>query len=237
MKYIHLVAIFSLFVLLISPAFAQNVSGPHIVKGVSEFEHTSYLANEDGDTTIDSEFEYKYGLTDNIGVAVEAEFKKKQDDSMEFEATEFKLNYQLTGKESLVSSTVRAAYKMDHLGDEDNVEAKLMLEKAYGKFKHRANIDLGHEVGEKSRSGLSSELALGSYYKLDGYTVGAEYFGDFGKFKDNLDYDEQEHQLGPYLEFAFPVAQQKVKMNVAYFGGISSAAADSTYKYEMAVKF
>ncbi len=237
MKNICLFSVFSLLILMSAHAQAQMLSGPSITKGERKFEQSSTITNDDGDITVDSNVEYKHSFTDKISAALEAEFKKRQDDSVEFEATELKVNYQLTGKEAFMVSGIRAFYKMDHLGDEDNIGTKIMLQKSYGSIRHRANIEFGHEVGEKSRHGVSAEAGFGSFYKFDGYMVGGEYLVDFGKLRDKLDYEEQEHQIGPYFEFSFPVAQQKVKMKTAYYAGVSSAADDSTFKYKLEMKF
>lgn len=123
------------------------------------------------------------------------------------------------------------------MGDADEVGAKLIFEKNINQWRHRANLDFGHEVGEKKRSGLSAGLAWGTYYNFDQFQLGGEYYADFGNLRDDLDYDEQEHHIGPVVGFDIPVAGREVETKIGYLAGVSNASNDHIIKYEFELEF
>ena len=218
-------------------AVSKKLRSPSVSKGVWEVENFGTVESSNGQVKWKNVTELEYGITDRLKVEIYAKTEKEEGGSLEYEETEFELTYEVTGDEYPIQSAVQGAYEINHLGDSDKIETKLLLQHKSGMWKHRLNVGLDHEVGEKSTSGIEAGLAWGTYYSFDKVKVGGEYYADFGRLKDDLTYDEQEHHIGPVIGFDVPVGTQEVEVKFGYLAGISSAASDSVFKYEFEIEF
>ena len=121
-----------------------------------------------------------------------------------------------------------------HKGDSNNFETKLLLEKDIGKFTSTANLKLQHEFGPNAESGWGSGVALATRYRYDKmFEPGIEYYGDFGKFSDNLSFSEQGHQIGPVVQGKIG----PVRYDTGVLAGISTEAPDVTAKLNLEYEF
>ena len=136
-----------------------------------------------------------------------------------------------------MQKTLELKYEYNHSGSNDKVGATLILGKKYGKWKHAIEPELYHEVGEDKTSGLGSKLEMNTVYSFDKFSLGYAYEGDFGRFKDHLDYSDQDHAIGPKVGFSVPVSGQKIGLSFTYKTAISRAAADHEFIYQIKTKF
>lgn len=218
---------------------AKTVSSSGVTKGNLQIENNGQFGfdDEDGGDSWEHGIDFEYGLTDRVMVELSGKVEKPEDEDAEYEATEIKVNYKMTGEESFLNTGFEVGYGMNHLGGADSVGFELRTQKKYGQWDQRFNIGTDHEVGEDSESGLSLDIEAGSYYDFGEYKLGLEYFADFGRLKDNLSYSEQDHLLGPVVNFSVPVMGKAVNTQLGYLAGISDAATDHNIKYVIEVNF
>ncbi len=233
-----LLSLFVVGVLLTSmPAFAQ--------KSVPTFEeeNSRWSLNYEGEVEFDDQNQWKntlditYAFTDRMEVTFGGDFLKEEGRSLEYEVSKIEMAYQLTDAQYWFQSALEAGYEMNHLGDADKVEVKAVLEKSLGLWDHEFEASFEHEVGDKKQSGVGAGIELKTSYNFERYALGGEYHADFGLLKDHNDYGEQEHHIGPTVNFTIPMAGYEVDTTLGYFAGISSAAVDNIVKYEFGIAF
>lgn len=121
-----------------------------------------------------------------------------------------------------------------HNDDPNNFETKLLLEKDTGKWTNTANLKLQHEFGPNHEEGWGSGMAVATRYRYDKtFEPGIEYYGDFGNFKDDLSFNEQNHQIGPVVQGKIG----PVRYDTGVLAGISKEAPDATAKLNLEYEF
>lgn len=221
-------------------AKAQNVSSPSVKKGVWGFNNAATYAVDDKDDAdaFKQKTRMSYGVTDKLAFSIAGEVKKNEGESTDYDETELRLIYKLTDDGAPINAAIRVPYDINHNGDSDTIGAELLLGQKFVKWRHIFNIDTQHDIGEKSKGGLELDLAWGSYFQFDKFRLGGEYYVDFGKLKDNQRYSSQEHQVGPTVKFkAGRLLDTDIKLEFAYFRGISRSADDNVFKNEIEFEF
>ncbi len=231
------------FILIATSSFAmaQNVSSPSVKQGVWGFNNAATYAVDDNDDA-ENQFKQKtrmsYGVTDKLALSLAGELKQNKGNSTEYEETEFRVIYKLTGDDAAINAATRILYDLNHVSGTDTVGAELLLGQKFGKWRHLFNIDTQHDVGADSEDGVELDLAWGSYYQFDKVRVGGEYYVDFGRLKDHQTYSNQEHQIGSSVKFkAGRILDTDIKLEFAYFRGISRSADDNVFKNEIEFAF
>ena len=85
------------------------------------------------------------------------------------------------------------------------------------------------DVGDDARDGVFLQTRGNFFTKLkSGQTVGLEYYNSYGSTDDIQDFEDQNHQIGPYA--VFPVTKDWSILTSALFGA-TDAAADSELRF------
>jgi hypothetical protein len=214
------------------------VSQAHALdKGQSSIKYEAEVASNNGKKDWDHKVKVAHGVTSRFDVAVEGRIRDRNGQENEYDRTKLELTYLMTRPEHYMQAAIEGAYGYNHSGSSDQVSTTLKLKKQYNNWEHKIEPELYLEVGEDSQDGLGAVLEMVTAYSFPSFSVGYEYNGDFGKFADELDYSEQEHLIGPTVGFSFPVIGQKIGIDLTYMAGISRAADDHVFKYEMSTKF
>jgi len=225
-----------------SPAYAtKKVYSPSVEGGELEFE---WRGNYDFDHNSSKDGKQKdklavgYGVTDRWFTEVYVELEQEPDKDFKATAIEWENIYQLTEQgEYWLDAGIYAELKAPlEDGKSPKVELKLLLEKQMDEFVHTVNIVLEEEFGKHANGGLEPVIAWRSKYRLNPYfEPGIEYHASFGRFNQDKDFEDQDHQAGP----AFYGKIGSIKYDVGYLFGLSKAAPDGELKWilEYEMKF
>lgn len=93
-----------------------------------------------------------------------------------------------------------------------------------GRFVALSAID----IGDEARDGVFLQTRGNIFTRLEsGQTVGVELFNAYGSTDDIQDFDDQNHQIGPFA--SFPVTPQWSLFTGALFG-LTDASADAEFR-------
>lgn len=224
-----------------APAYAlDKIYSPNAVKGEVEVEYvgsTTFDSDHDKNNLQAHEFELEYGLTNRLMLELSGSFEKQPDESLTSSSIGFGGRYAFFEPgENWVDSGLLLTYgRATHRADADAIEAKLLLEKQTGQFLHRANIGIEQEVGSHRENGAERVLLWNSRYRYAAqFEPGFEIQSDFGKARDHLSFNQQEHFVGPAI---YGALTPHLKYEAAYLFGVSDAAPSSAARvlleYEM----
>lgn len=215
----------------------KNVSSPYVSKGELEIEaKTEYHIDDDNDVdgAWEQSFEVGYGITDYIGVEAGIEFADAPGEDLETKALEVEAKVQFTEKgQYFIDSGVKLEYGYNTSGEPDDIGAELLLAKAYDRFSHGMNIGIGTEVGDDSDDRGALDVSWKTEYEIsETFSLGFEYYGDFGDMTD--EYDDQEHLIGPvaYGDFIYGAEYE-----AGILFGISEASPDAALKLNFGYEF
>lgn len=222
----------------------KKVESPYVEKGEWSIEH--YGAHEFENENSSDNYEYKsytalgYGVTDWWKVELEGIVKNQPGDNTEYSATELVNKFQFweEGEMPFDMGVYTAYEKHRDSSKADVLEAIFAIAKNHGTSEHTANIIFEQAIGSDRPKGQGLEfgLAWSSMWEMeDDWEVGFEYYGAFGEIDNIPTYSRQSHQIGPVIEFEIPGSEVEVKLG--YLAGISSAAYDSTVKWELEWEF
>ena len=117
--------------------------------------------------------------------------------------------------------------------DPNNFEAKVLLEKDFGKIANTINAGVSHQFGPNHSKDWNESLAIRTSYKLDReFKPGLEYYADFGNIT-KTSYNEQSHKFGPVFQGKIG----KVKYDTGVLFGVSHPAQDTTVKLNLEYEF
>ncbi|HLF18795.1 MAG TPA: hypothetical protein VI749_07885 [Candidatus Omnitrophota bacterium] len=229
---------------LVSDAEAvHKVYSPKVEKGEWGVEMRGHVDFDD-DQSKDDEQKYKsaigYGVTEWWKTELVYELEKEADSSRYVsEAVEFENIFQVTDDDAFIDFGIYLAYVLKTNGTKDKAEGKLLFEKRLGDFKHTANINLekllGNDAGEELEGGFAWKT---KYYWKEFFRPGFEYHAGFGEFKEDLDFDEQTHQVGPVFYGEFEISESsKIEYEIGHLFGISEAAPDGSLKWLLEFEF
>ena len=225
-----------------NPAFAvDKIYSPNVTKGELEVEYggsTTFDSNHDKNNLQSHETELEYGLTDRIQLELSGSFEKQPDESVKSHAVGFGGRYQFfeQGENWLDSGLLVTYNRSTHPDtDPDSIEAKLLLEKQWGQFLHRANIGIEEEIGSHRSGGPDRVFLWNSRYRYDShFEPGFELQSDFGKANEAHNFNQQEHYIGPAM---YGQIIPGLKYEAAYYFGLSDAASKGAARvlleYEM----
>ncbi|MEM8833444.1 MAG: hypothetical protein AAGB32_02770 [Pseudomonadota bacterium] len=235
MKFLIILA-FVLFTPLTAEAVSKRVSSPNVSKGLAMDNRGSFASDETGNDDFRHNLQFKYGITDNFRISVDTDYRKRGGSDAEFSNSDIEFRYKFIREEN-VGVSYSGGYEFNHSGDADGVFTSFQGEYKLGPWKHQANIGIDADVGDEAASGFNYDFRSGHYYKLQEIELGLEYFADFGNWKDGNRFEEQEHHLGPVVNFNIPVGEKKIKAVLGYAAGLTDASDDHIFKYEFGYKF
>jgi hypothetical protein len=185
----------------------------------------------------DHEFMLEAGVLPRLVLEVAAGLAKAPSSALRLEDVEVQGRYQFFEPGQMwVDTGLLVAYGFATQGHSpDALETKLLLEKQTGPFLHRANIGLEQEVGPDSKGGPEWVFLWSSRYRMNThFEPGFEIQSGFGRFSDHLNFNEQEHYVGPAV---YGHILPHLKYEAAYLFGASDGAADGAARvlleYEM----
>ena len=186
---------------------------------------TTFDHHHDKNDLQSHETELEYGLTDRIMLELSGSFEKQPDESIKSTKVGFGGRYQFFEQgEYWLDPGVLVSY--GHATQSlrpDSVEVKLLLEKLWGRFLHRANIGIEQEVGSHSQGGPDRVFLWNSRYRYDArFEPGLEIQSDFGKANETNSFNQQQHYIGPAV---FGEIIPNLKYEAAYYFGVSDVAS------------
>ena len=239
-KYTIAIGAFSLaLTMAANPALALDgkVYSPQVVKGEAEIEYAgtrTFDSDKEKNDIQENQFSIGYGVTDYWAPEFYfATFERGPGQPQDFTATEFENRFQFWPiGEHWVDAGLLASYHFAAKKDDaDSVELKLLLQKDIGKFTALANLGGEREVGSHASGGNELSSAFNVRYRWLSYLEpGIEMQSDYGTWGDHLNFNQQEHYLGPVL---YGRLMPGLKYEVGYYAGLSSTAASSAMRFKL----
>ena len=221
----------ALSVIVVAPAFAiDKIYSPNVTKGELELEYsgsTTFDNHHDKNDLQSHETEFEYGITDRLMLELNATFEKQPDESVKSHAVGFGGRYQFfeQGEYWLDTGVLITYNRATQKFQPDSIEAKMLLEKQWGRFLHRANIGIEQEVGRYSSGSPDRVFLWNSRYRFDPhFEPGFEIQSDFGKANETHGFNQQKHYIGPAV---YGEIIPNLKYEAAYYCGVSDASSKS----------
>jgi high-affinity iron transporter len=214
----------------------DNIYSPIVHEKEVEFEYSAnrtFDGQRDKNNVQTHEAEIAWGVNDRWKTELTGEFEKEPDESAIMSALlwENVIQFSEQGEHWLDSGVLLAYAHSWQSGAPDAVEAKLLLEKEWGKFLHQANLGLEQEIGSHATGGPARSFNWSSRYRYNmHFEPGFEFQNDFGKGNETNNFNEQEHYLGPS---AYGFITNNIKYEAAYLFGISDAAATGATRMKL----
>jgi len=119
-------------------------------------------------------------------------------------------------------------------GNPDNAEAKLLFEKDINSFMNTANLSLSQDFGHGATQGMEAGYSWRTKYHFsDALEPGMEYYSNLGKLLDLDVTQRQDNVMGPVLQGKFG----DIAYDTGVLFGVSSAAHDATFKFNLEYSF
>src|SRR3974390_1716577 len=203
----------------------DKVYSPIVTEGEFEIEYsgnTTFDRNDDKNNLQSHEAELEYAPIDRLDLELAADFEKEPDGHLGITTTGFGGRYQFfeQGEYWLDAGALVTYNAAIHRGsDPDTIEAKLLLEKQWGRILNRANIGIEQDVCSHARGGPDRIFLWNSRYRLaPHFEPGFEVQSDFGKPNEHA----EQHYIGPAI---FGQILPGLNYEAAYYFGVSGGAA------------
>ena len=228
---------FTAAIFMARPAFAvDKIYSPVVNKGEVEIEYNAnrtFDNNSGKDNAQTHEIELGYAPTDRWLTELTLELEREP--GAETEATAFAwentLQFWEQGAKWLDAGILLTYGHAIHHADADAIEAKLLLEKQWGRFLHRANMGGEQEIGSNASGGPHWNAQWSSRYRYNPhFEPGFEYQADFGQDGALRRFRDQEHYVGPAI-YGDLIAD--IKYETAFFFGVSDAAARNAARLKL----
>ena len=224
---------------------SHKIYSPYVDEGEVELEmraHTTFDSDASKNSNEKMKFEAGYGVTDKWFTTIGGEVADNANHQHEYQATFWENIFQLTEQgQYWVDVGAYLEYEVGHTsGSSDQVEGKLLLEKAVGQYVNTANLVLVREVGSNAANATNFEYAWRTKYLFSkAVELGVEIYGEMGELGHFLPSAQQDHRIGPVLSGVLPLGSRKGKWlyEVGYLFGASDAAPDGTLKFNLEYEF
>ena len=121
------------------------------------------------------------------------------------------------------------------------VKAGPLVQWDTGPLRWNTNVFLERAFNATTEEAHATELsyqAQVTYHLHNGMDVGAQAFGDLGKWNDWLGHDEQSHRIGPALFGKVKLeGRHAIEWNAAWLFGLTKAAADNAFRVQAEYEF
>lgn len=214
-----------------------KVYSPIVKSGKLELEYRGNLRfddSDDEDGAMRHVFEVAYTPNDWWYTSYVARFDEPGRGTLDYTSSAWENIFQLTPHGAFwLDVGAYAEYKLQN-DEPDELELKLLLEKASGPLVNTLNLVFEKEMGE-SEPGFEFGYAWRSkYYTKYGFQVGLEAFGDLGPIDNFLPGGRQEHRLGPVIYGSTSMgAKRELEYSLGYLVGVSDAAPDGTLRWTL----
>lgn len=224
-------------------AATGKVGSPDVKEGVGKLEaRLGYIEDDDAssqDERFRTRVQYDHGLTDFYAFRLILAMDRRKSDNMEFESVGVDNRFYIyESPKRFFRFGVRAGYTFKD-GDKkpDNLSFGFFERFSFadGKVDTRFNQLFKHETGPSSVSGLELESRTQVTYAISpDHRFGIESFNNFGNLKEDKDFDDQSHTLGPVLTGKLGGG---FDYEMAWRMGVSEAAPDHTIKFTIGKSF
>ena len=211
----------------------DRIDSPAVEKGVFELEYSGNRTSDphrDKNDIQEHELTVTYAPLDYWSTELTGHFSKEPSDSTQMSGVEWlnTLRFSEPGA-CWIDSGMEVSYTAATLSRQpDTAEARLLLEKDWGKFTHTANIGLSQDVGKYAEGGPDRLVLWSSrYHYSDHFAPGFEIQSDLGKSSDHLSFQQQEHYAGPALYGSFG---EHIDYEAAWLFGVTDAASQNAVR-------
>lgn len=190
----------------------------------------------------DYTLEFEYGITDKWNTAVYFDWEQPKNEDLKYiqtRAVAARYNFFNKGERFFDSGVYFEYYapREAYLGGtdtKDTLEARIILEKQYGRWDLRLN-----PIFEKVLSGTSVEeamefeLAAGLYKSFSNHlSLGLEYYNGFGEIAKPANTDNQDRYVVPVVDYE---VQKGFALHAGYAVGLTDASDDEviTTRFEV----
>ena len=245
-KYVSMVMMGLIGVFSLSyPAYAdKKVFGPYAEQGEWEVETTGvYDIDPKKDKNAVQEYKNAVGYGVNsfwhTELELETETQPTDDAITPIKATnmEWENIFQLApqGKYWL-DPGIYLAYEAPLINKQvGQFEGKILLEKDFQKISNILNISFNKEIGGGASPRTDGGISWSTRYRLFRYfEPGVEYWNDFSAISHQLDYNQQNHQVGPCI---YGHLFNHVNYDIGYLFGISDASPRGELKWIVEYEF
>lgn len=221
-------------------AAAIKVYSPYVEKGETEIEYQGYRTF-DSDSAKDNEQKNKlglgYGVTDYWATEIYGIWKKSPGGNTHFDATEWENRFQLTERKAYfvdLGFLIEYEHARDRQNDADELAFGPLLAKDIGRTTTTANFIFERQLGANGASGVAFAYRLQERWRLyETFEPAIEAYGEFGDVRNFESPNRQKHMVGPVAQGTFRnlgLLPGKLKYNVGYLFGVTSATASGTLK-------
>jgi hypothetical protein len=184
-----------------------------------------------------------YGATPWWFTEAYVKYHKEPGDRTSYDAFEWENKFQLTETNKYpvdVGMLVELEYPRDR---DEGYELKLgpLLQFDTGPLRWNTNVFLERSFRAKGDEPHVTELqyqAQVTYRLPNGIDVGAQAFGDLGKWNDWAPHDEQSHRMGPAVFGKVKLeGRQAIEWNAAWLFGLTDGAADNGLRLQAEYEF
>jgi hypothetical protein len=189
-------------------------------------------------------FGFGYGATQWWFTEAYLKYHKEPGDKTRYDAFEWENKFQLT-EPNKYPIDVGALVELEIPRDRDEgYEVKLgpLLQWDTGPLRWNTNVFLQRSFSTRGDEDPVTEMkyqAQVTYHIRDtNFDVGAQAFGDLGKWNDWAPKDEQSHRIGPAVFGKVKLeGRQAIVWNAAWLFGASKAAADNAFRLQAEYEF
>lgn len=221
---------------LIAPQNANAIDkiySPIVHSGELELETRGTYDFDDRDER-DGAWEQKWGfggaLADRWAAELYLETEKEKGEDLELEAVALETRWQLFEQgEYWLDTGLYLEYELATESEAaDKLEGKILLEKGYGQFEHRANIIFEREVGGYSEDETELEFSAVSRYRVNEFLEpGVEWHSAFGEIDDLGTWSSQKHNVGPAV---YGKLGGGFRYELSLLFGVSTEATDTVLR-------
>lgn len=219
------------------PAAAQNtsnVSGSDVKAGARTLEYRAAFAPEhDGEpSAFQHRLHYRRAFGERWGAKIAAVQNERGGGDLEFRSILVEVQRQILESED--TGGWDSAFRFDgRIPTEDNrpgrARADWLNSIDFGEgWRLRANVYLGHEIGDLARDGFTLETREEVTRKFDGgMRIGAQMFNNYNTTAHLGSFDEQRHQLGPVVKGEIG---EHLGFTASVLFGLSEEAPDTDFR-------
>ncbi len=219
---------------------SDKIYSPYVEYGEFELEYRGHITDDKRpakDKNEKHKAEVAYGFTEYWSSGLVGVWVKKPGTSREYEATAWENIFQLTEQgQYWVDVGLYLEYEVaKDSSAADKAEIKLLLEQPGINFTNTANIIIEREVGSNSSHATEFEVFWRTKYRWKKSIEPAiEIYSKFGEIGNSQGFDKQKHSIGPVVMGIIPAGKSsKFKYEFGYLIGVSDAAADATWKWNI----
>ncbi len=223
------------------PRLDEKVYDPYVLNGVAELE-TRFSRVSGGSlagaaTTV---VEAEYGVNDHLSLAAVGALAHVPGEGTRLagvgiEAVAYLGQIPRTG----IDTGLYLEYTKGLNGDDDGLEAKLLLAKTVGRFQGLANLIVERPVGVPKGEGYAAYgYAASATWRAIGHVrLGAEAFGDFGD--DHRFLGRQGTYIGPQIKWNGRPGKSPVEIEVdaGWLAAVGPSRTEASNEVKLAVEF